>query len=65
MKGDSKMFFKFLLLGIAFVVILITFEIILLNILKKYRLQKKSMNYKRAENSLKPNLNTIKKLEIK
>lgn len=59
------MFFKFLLLGIAFVTILITFEIILLNILKKYRLQKTSMTYKRAVNSLKPDLNTIKKLEIK
>ncbi len=59
------MFFKFLLLGIAFVVILIAFEIILLNILRKYRLQKKSKNYKRAENSQKSNLNNIKKLETK
>ena len=56
------MFWIFLLLGIAFVVIIFVFKVIIKKAIRKYRLQR---NKKRMEKILKYNENRKKQLEIK
>lgn len=56
------MFFKFILLGIAFVVVLFIFDILLPKLRLKYRLHKELKEKKKRQEAFK---NKMKELEIK
>ena len=61
-KGEQKMFFRFVLLGISFVVILFIFDILVPKIKLKYRLYKELQEKKKRQKAFK---NKMKELEIK
>ena len=61
-KGEQKMFLRFVLLGISFVVILFIFDILVPKIKLKYRLHKELQEKKKKEKAFK---NKMKELEIK
>lgn len=61
-KGEQKMFLRFVLLGISFVVILFIFEILVPKIKLKYRLHKELQEKKKRQKTFK---NKMKELEIK
>lgn len=61
-KGEQKMFFRFVLLGISFVVILFIFYILIPKIKLKYRLHKELQEKKKRQKAFK---NKMKELEIK
>ena len=62
MKGDIEMFFRCILLGISFVVILFVFDVLLPKLKLKYRLQKELKERKRKEKAFRKKM---KELEIK
>ena len=61
-KGEQKMFLRFVLLGISFVVILFIFDILVPIIKLKYLLNKKLKEKKKRQKAFK---NKMKELEIK
>lgn len=61
-KGEQKMFLRFVLLGISFVVILFIFDILVPKIKLKYRLYKELQEKKKRQKAFK---NKMKELEIK
>ena len=61
-KGEQKMFLRFVLLGISFVVILFIFDILVPKIKLKYRLHKELQEKKKKKKAFK---NKMKELEIK
>ena len=61
-KGEQKMFLRFVLLGISFVVILFIFDILVPKIKLKYRLHKELQEKKKRQKAFK---NKMKELEIK
>lgn len=62
MKGDLKMFFRCILLGISFVVILFIFDILLPKLKLKYRLHRELKIKKQRQEAFKKKM---KELEIK
>ena len=61
-KGEQKMFLRFVLLGISFVVIVFIFDILVPKIKLKYRLHKELQEKKKRQKAFK---NKMKELEIK
>lgn len=61
-KGEFKMFFRFVLLGISFVVILFIFDILLPKLRLKYRLRKELKEKKKRQEAFRKKM---KELEIK
>lgn len=62
MKGDIEMFFRCILLGISFVVILFIFDILLPKLKLKYRLHKELRIKKQRQEAFKKKM---EELEIK
>ena len=62
MKGANTMFFRFVLLGISFVVIMLFFDILLPKLKLKYRLYKELKEKKKREEAF---AKKMKELEIK
>lgn len=56
------MFFRFVLLGISFVIILFTFDVLIPKIKLKYRLHKELKQKKKSQQAFR---NKMKQLEIK
>lgn len=61
-KGEFKMIFRFILLGISFVVIIFIFDILLPKLKLKYRLYKELKDKKKRQDSFRKKM---KELEIK
>ena len=62
MKGEYKMFLRFVLLGIAFIVILFIFEFLIPKVKLKIRLQRELKIKKQREETFRKKM---KELEIK
>ena len=62
MKGEYKMFFKFVLLGIAFVVVVFFFDVLLPKLKLKYKLHKELKIKKQKQEAFRKKM---KELEIK
>lgn len=62
MKGANTMFFRFVLLGISFVVIMLLMEVVLPKIKLKHRLHKELKEKKKKQEAFRKKM---KELEIK
>ena len=62
MKGANTMFFRFVLLGISFVVIMLLMEVVLPKITLKHRLHKELKEKKKKQEAFRKKM---KELEIK